>query len=156
MSPKSMLRLPEASSNISEITSGAFKKVIYNSDSVKPEKIQKLLFCSGKVYYDLVKGIAESKKDDITIVRVEQLYPFPDKELKEALDYFPKAKSFVWVQEEPKNQGSWHFIRDRLESLLPNNSRLGYAGRKESASPAAGHLKVHNKEQIELVKEALS
>lgn len=156
MSPKSMLRLPEASSNISEITSGAFKKVIYNSDSVKPEKIQKLLFCSGKVYYDLVKGIAESKKDDITIVRVEQLYPFPDKELKEALDYFPKAKSFVWVQEEPKNQGSWHFIRDRLESILPNNSRLGYAGRKESASPAAGHLKVHNKEQIELVKEALS
>lgn len=156
MSPKSMLRLPDASSNISEITSGAFKKIIYDVEAIKPAKIQKLVFCSGKVYYDLKKGLEESKNDSIAIIRVEQLYPFPDKEIKEAIGIFSNAKSFVWAQEEPKNQGSWHFLQDRLESLLPNNSRLGYAGRKESASPAAGHLKIHNKEQADLVKEALS
>ncbi|NCN08435.1 MAG: 2-oxoglutarate dehydrogenase E1 component [Leptospira sp.] len=156
MSPKSMLRLPDASSNISEITAGAFKKIIYDVETVKPEKIQKLVFCSGKVYYDLKKGLDESKKDSIAIIRLEQLYPFPEKEIKEALSIYSKAKSFVWSQEEPRNQGSWHFLQDRLEALLPNNSRLGYAGRKESASPAAGHLKVHNKEQADLVKEAIS
>jgi 2-oxoglutarate dehydrogenase E1 component len=125
-------------------------------EAIKPAKIQKLVFCSGKVYYDLKKGLEESKNDSIAIIRVEQLYPFPDKEIKEAIGIFSNAKSFVWAQEEPKNQGSWHFLQDRLESLLPNNSRLGYAGRKESASPAAGHLKIHNKEQADLVKEALS
>jgi 2-oxoglutarate dehydrogenase E1 component len=156
MSPKSMLRLPEACSNISEITSGAFKKIIFDRENPKPESVTKILFCSGKVYYDLLKGLEESGKKNIAVVRVEQLYPFPEKEMKQALEFYGKAKKFVWVQEEPKNQGSWHFIRDRIEGLLPDSVRLGYAGRSESPSPAAGHLKVHNKEQAKLVQEALS
>lgn len=155
MSPKSMLRLPEACSNISEITTGAFKKVIYDQN-LKADKIKKVLFCSGKVYYDVIKGIQDANRDDIAIVRVEQLYPFPEKELNEAINFFGKAKSYGWVQEEPRNQGAWLFLRDRLEPLLPNNVRLNYAGRKESPSPAAGHMKIHAKEQAQLVKDALA
>jgi 2-oxoglutarate dehydrogenase E1 component len=155
MSPKSMLRLPEACSNISEITSGAFMKVIHD-ETVKPEKIKKLVFCSGKVYYDLVKGLEESKREDITLVRVEQLYPFPEEELKNVISTFNKVQSYTWCQEEPRNQGAWLFIRDRLEPLIDSKFRLSYAGRKESPSPAAGHMKIHTKEQADLVKQALT
>ncbi|WCL50615.1 2-oxoglutarate dehydrogenase E1 component [Leptospira sp. GIMC2001] len=156
MSPKSLLRHPDAGSSLSDITTGAFRKIVYDFEMKKPDKIKKVLFCSGKVCYDLQRGMTEAKRDDVAIVRVEQLYPFPEKELREAIALFSNAKSYVWVQEEPKNQGSWHFIRDRLENLILDNLRLGYAGRKESPSPAAGHLKIHNKEQLELVAEALA
>jgi 2-oxoglutarate dehydrogenase E1 component len=155
MSPKSMLRLPDASSNISEITEGAFKKVIFDSELVSKD-IKKVVFCSGKVYYDIKKGLEDSDKKDIALVRVEQLYPFPAVELEYVLNHFSNAKKYVWAQEEPRNQGAWLFIRDRLEPLLPKSLRLEYVGRNESPSPAAGHMKVHIKEHEKLVSDAIA
>lgn len=154
MTPKSMLRLPEACSNISEITEGAFRKVIFDND-LDPKNIRKIIFCSGKVYYDIKKAMDAESVKDIALVRVEQLYPFPEKDLTAVLDHFKTAKEYVWAQEEPRNQGAWLFLRDRLEPLLPKSKRLSYVGRVESPSPAAGHMKVHAKELEKLLKEAL-
>ncbi len=153
MTPKSMLRLPEACSNISEVTEGAFRKLIYDSEA-DSTSIDTVIFCSGKVYYDIQKGIQETGKKNITLIRLEQLYPFPEKEMKEALNHFQNAKKYVWAQEEPRNQGAWFFIREKIESLI--SSRLEYVGRAESPSPAAGHMKVHAKEQAKLIADALA
>ena len=96
------------------------------------------------------------KKENVAVIRVEQLYPFPEKQIKQMICTYSKAKKYVWVQEEPKNQGAWSFIRDRIEGLIPENKRLHYAGRSEFPSPACGHVVTHLKEQAELVKDALS
>jgi 2-oxoglutarate dehydrogenase E1 component len=155
MTPKSLLRLKEAGSTLDDITTGAFKKVLIDPIA-KEDKVDQVLFCSGKVYYDLRKAVDTEKKENIAIIRVEQLYPFPEKQIKQMISTYTKAKKFVWVQEEPKNQGAWTFIRDRIEGLIPENKRLHYAGRSEFPSPACGHVVTHLKEQAELVKDALA
>ncbi len=152
--PKSLLRLKEASSTLEDLTAGSFNSVL-NDPIAKADKVTKLLFCSGKVYYDLRKAVDEAKREDIAIVRVEQLYPFPEAEVKATLSLYSKAKSFNWVQEEPKNQGAWFFVRDRIEDHL-GGKRLSYTGRSEFPSPACGHVVTHLKEQAELVAQALS
>jgi len=151
--PKSLLRLKEACSALEDITSGMFQKVL--DDSKANNSAKKVLFCSGKVYYDLRKAVDEKSKSEIAVVRVEQLYPFPEKEIKAILSKYNKASQFVWVQEEPKNQGAWFFLRDKIEELLPKNNKLHYAGRSEFPSPACGHVVTHLKEQAELVATAL-
>lgn len=153
MSPKSLLRLPEAGSKLSDFTSGAFQKVIFEKENAK--NIRKVLFSTGKVYYDLKSGIEKAKKTDVALVRIEQIYPFASEQISEAIATFANAKEFVWVQEEPKNQGAWPFIHDRIGEVLPKGKTLQYAGRKESPSPAAGFMKIHQAEQKALVDEAI-
>ncbi|MCW7493824.1 2-oxoglutarate dehydrogenase E1 component [Leptospira sp. 2 VSF19] len=155
MTPKSLLRLKEAASSLEDITTGAFRKILPDPVA-KPEKVEKLLFCSGKVYYDLRKAIDTQKLENVAVVRIEQLYPFPENHIKQMITSYGKLKKFVWVQEEPKNQGAWFFVRDRIEAVMPENKRLHFAGRSEFPSPACGHVVTHLKEQEDLVKDALS
>ena len=155
MTPKSLLRFPQASSSLEEITTGAFKKVIWDQKHPSPKSIEKIILCSGKVYYDLKDAVEKEKKEKITIARLEQLYPFPKEDISELFAKFSNAKQVVWAQEEPRNQGAWYFVREKMEGVLPSKSSLQYAGRKESPSPAAGMVKIHQKEQQELVAEAI-
>lgn len=155
MTPKSLLRLKDAASSLEDITTGAFRKILPDPVA-KPEKVEKLLFCSGKVYYDLRKAIDAQKLENVAVVRIEQLYPFPENHIKQMITSYGKLQKFVWVQEEPKNQGAWFFVRDRIEAVMPENKRLHYAGRSEFPSPACGHVVTHLKEQEDLVKDALS
>ena len=156
ITPKSLLRLPEAASQVEEFTSGGFLPVM--SDKLQfvdgPGAISRLVFCSGKVYYDLV---AERKKLDdssTAIIRVEQFYPFPKNWLVEELNRYSNATDIRWVQEEPENMGGWSFMEPRLLKLLGPNQTLRYVGRPASASPATGSHTIHQMEQQRLVKEA--
>jgi 2-oxoglutarate dehydrogenase E1 component len=117
--------------------------------------VRRVVLCSGKVYYDLVEDAAKRKIDDVAIVRVEQLYPFPRKEVAAELERYPGAKEVVWCQEEPMNQGAWYQIRHHLQACVPSDRSLSYAGRGRSPAPACGHLSTHLAEQAKLVEEAL-
>ena len=151
MTPKSLLRLPAAGSSLGDLTSGAFRAVIPDG---AVEGATRVLLCSGKVYYDLLAE-AEKREQRPAIVRVEQLYPFPSEEVKASLGAHPAAKDVAWVQEEPRNQGAWGFLRERIEAELPEGAALRYAGRPERASPAEGYPAAHAKEQARIVAEAL-
>ncbi|MGH7586856.1 MAG: hypothetical protein ACREMH_11455 [Gemmatimonadales bacterium] len=151
MTPKSLLRLPAAGSSLDDLTSGSFRAVI--PDAVV-KGATRVLLCSGKVYYDLLTE-AEKREQRPAIVRVEQLYPFPSEELKAVLAAHPAARDVVWVQESPRNQGAWSFVRERIEAELPEGSALRYAGRPERASPAEGYPAAHAREQARIVAEAL-
>jgi len=154
MTPKGLLRLPEAGSPWSDFTQGTFKKVIAEQPA-DPAKVKRLLLCSGRVFYDLFAAREAAKNDWVAIARVEQLYPFPAKELKATLSAFPKLEEVCWVQEEPRNMGSWRTMNEWLNGI---SSQLPprYIGRPESASPATGFLKTHQYEQKLLVAEALA
>lgn len=155
MSPKSLLRHKLAVSEMEALAEGQFERVIgeINADIVA-DKVRRVVLCSGKVYYDLLQKRREDKISDVALIRLEQLYPFPLKEVKEILAQYPEQAQYVWVQEEPRNQGAWLKV---LESTLDElgSRRLHYIGREESASTAAGYTKVHNAEQAALVDEAL-
>ena len=155
ITPKSLLRLAEAASPIEQFTSGGFLPVI-GDDSVDDSKVRRVLLCSGKVYYDLV---AERKKLDdsgTAILRVEQFYPFPKNLLVDQFERFASAADVRWVQEEPENMGGWTFMQPRLLRMLGATKTLRYNGRPASASPATGSHTIHQMEQQQLVKEALS
>ena len=155
MSPKSLLRHKLAVSELQELASGHFQTVIGESDELLPaEKIRRIVLCSGKVYYDLLQKRRDDELRDIAIVRVEQLYPFPAKEVAAELARYPNA-DIVWCQEEPRNQGAWRQIYEWLAPALPAGKTVHYAGRVASASTAAGYLKMHNAEQAALVRAAL-
>lgn len=156
MSPKSTLRNPKAVSDISELSDGEFKLVIPETEQLNAKKVESIVFCSGKVYYDLIAQREENKQEDVAIVRVEQLYPFPDKACKEIFDQYPNAKDIVWCQEEPQNMGSWDYMVRELGGVLGSGQVLRFAGRKPSASPAVGYHSIHEKEQKELVAQALT
>jgi 2-oxoglutarate dehydrogenase E1 component len=114
-----------------------------------------VVLCSGKVYYDLLQKAEELDLKNVALVRVEQLYPFPDEDIQNYLKEFKDAKDVVWCQEEPKNMGAWFFVSDRIQQLLSKGQKLRYAGRQASASPAAGQKKIHDAEQEQLVGQAL-
>lgn len=154
MTPKSLLRHPLAISSIEHFTSGAFNEVITDT-KVESDKVKKILFCTGKIYYDLVEARNKQNKMDIALIRIEQLYPFPSEKVKHIFQTFKNAKTYVWVQEEPQNQGAWLYVRDEFDNLLGKCGSISYVGRKRSASPAVGQLKAHLKEQEEVVKTAL-
>ncbi|MEO0393653.1 MAG: 2-oxoglutarate dehydrogenase E1 component, partial [Pseudomonadota bacterium] len=162
MTPKSLLRHKSCVSPISMFTGKeTFHRVLYEDHTgLKPDsKIKQVVICSGKVFYDLVDERDKRGIDDIHILRMEQLYPWPLNSLKDQLGRFPNAQ-FVWCQEEPANMGAWFFVDRRLEAVLETiehkNTRVRYAGRAEAASPATGLLKRHNKEQADLINEALT
>ena len=158
ITPKSLLRLPAAASAIGDLTSGGFLPVIADPEIQSSEAVNRVVLCSGKVYYDLVEARKKSdntNKDQVAIVRLEQFYPFPQKRLREVLAKYPAARQLVWAQEEPKNMGGWTFVEQRLESLLPGCERAVSVGRSPSASPATGSYAIHQAEQAKLVAEAL-
>jgi 2-oxoglutarate dehydrogenase E1 component len=154
MSPKSLLRFPEASSPIEEFTGGRFNTVIGDDTITAPASVGRVLVCSGKVYYDLAAERRKSGNEQTAILRVEQLYPFPAKLLGERFASYPKAVDFCWVQEEPGNMGAWLFVEPRILRLLGPGQSLRYAGRPVSSSTATGSHTIHQMEQRRLVNEA--
>jgi 2-oxoglutarate dehydrogenase E1 component len=155
--PKSLLRHPRAVSTVHDLTSGGFHEVLDDPGPLELERISRVLFCSGKIYYDLLAAREERKADHIAIVRLEQLYPFAQSMVKEILQQYPSTAEVIWAQEEPRNMGPWRFLREQIQPLLEDSRReLRYVGRSESASPATGSHKRHLQEQAEILDEALS
>jgi 2-oxoglutarate dehydrogenase E1 component len=153
ITPKSLLRLPEAASAIDQFTSGGFLPVIGDNSIAAATRV---LLCSGKVYYDLVAERANRKDSGTAIIRVEQFYPFPKNLLSQELARFSSVADVRWVQEEPENMGGWSFMEPRLLRMLSSSQTLRYIGRPLSASPATGSHTIHQMEQQKLVREAFS
>lgn len=154
MTPKSLLRHRLATSSLEDLAEGTFYPVIDEIDPIDENKVDRLVLCSGKVYYDLLEKRREEKIENVALVRLEQLYPFPYDEVNAAVARFNKSKSVVWCQEEPRNQGAWRANRHRIERCI-ETQELEFAGRAPSASPAVGYPDTHQEEQALLVKEAL-
>ncbi len=153
--PKSLLRHPKAVSTIHDLTSGGFREVL--DDTCEAERISRVLFCSGKIYYDLLAAREERKADQIAIVRLEQIYPFAQSMVNDVLLRYPLTAEVIWTQEEPRNMGAWRFLREQIQPLLDDSGReVRYVGRTESASPATGSHKRHLQEQAEILDEALT
>ncbi len=155
MTPKSLLRHPLSVSRLEELSGGGFQTVIDEIDELKPTAVTRIVFCSGKVYFDLLKSRRAAKVDSVAIVRIEQLYPFPSEEYEAVLQRYPNAREIVWCQEEPQNQGAWYQIRHRLQSKLSDRDELLYAGRAGAAAPATGIAAMHEQQQKNLVAAAL-
>ena len=151
MTPKSLLRHPRAVSSMAELSAGEFAPVL--DDPVRPEKATRILFCSGKVYYQLLQRREELATAKVAIIRLEQYYPFPEQQMSEVLKHYPKAADWLWVQEAPENMGGWSFVRPRLEALI--GKPLTYVGRKPSASPATGFPAIYKAEQAALSDQAV-
>ncbi|MFC3032075.1 2-oxoglutarate dehydrogenase E1 component [Pseudoalteromonas fenneropenaei] len=156
MTPKSLLRHPLAISSLEELSNGVFQNMIDEIDEINPANVERVVFCSGKVYYDLLQERRKQELNNIAIVRVEQLYPFPHKEMDEIMARYQHVRDFVWCQEEPQNQGAWYCSQHHFWEAIPKGATLSYAGRKAAAAPACGYLSTHNKEQTALVADALT
>lgn len=156
MTPKSLLRHKLATSELSDLTHGAFQNVIPEVDELDNEKVKKVVLCSGKVYYDLLAARRDKAQTDVAIIRIEQLYPFPKEELKALLGQYEHAKTVVWCQEEPKNQGAWYCSSHHMRASLMFWQNLEYVGRAFFAAPAVGSPILHMKQQKALVEEALT
>ncbi len=154
MTPKSLLRLHEAQSSNDEFINEKFYEVIDDQSVEQKDIIRKVILTSGKVFYDLLKHRIENKITDTAIVRIEQLYPYTSRTVREILSSYINSKNIVWVQEEPRNMGAWSFIAPRLLDDLAEGQRLRYVGRPESASPAVGSNKISNRQQKELIENA--
>jgi len=152
--PKGLLRHPACKSSVEELTSGKFEELI--DDSVKKEQIKELLFCSGRIYYDLIEERKKRGVTDIAFLRIEQLYPLNLKKIKEMINTYTNVKEYIWAQEEPQNMGAWSYMYDILKPLLPNNQELQYRGRLRSASPAVGSHFVHHQQLTELMNSIFS
>ncbi|PYK33358.1 MAG: 2-oxoglutarate dehydrogenase E1 component, partial [Verrucomicrobia bacterium] len=152
--PKSLLRANYASSPAEEFIHGRFEEILGSLDVGPVEDVKRIIFCCGKVYYDLLKYRNDRRIADAAIIRIEQLYPLAEKKLREMLKPFSKSAKFVWCQEESENMGAWTFIEPRLRTLFC--TEIAYAGREASASPAVGSLARHKREQARLVADAFS
>jgi len=151
MAPKSLLRHPQAVSNLKDMTSGSFREVVDDPDRLK--SVRRILFCSGQIFYELLQRRRKIKNSDAAIVRLEQFYPFPETQLKAAVQKYKQARKYVWVQEEPENMGAWFFVRPRLEKLTGKS--FEYVGRKAASSPATGFPNIYRKEQAAIIDNAL-
>jgi 2-oxoglutarate dehydrogenase E1 component len=155
MTPKSLLRHELSVSALEELTRGSFARVIGEVDDLPVQDVRRAVFCSGKVYFDLLKARRREALRDVALVRIEQLYPFPSDEYQAILNRYPNLREVVWCQEEPQNQGAWYQIRHRLQELVPGRRSVLYAGRAPAAAPATGIAKIHEIEQQTLVETAL-
>jgi 2-oxoglutarate dehydrogenase E1 component len=155
MTPKSLLRAADCVSSMQDFTNDGFHEILPGPFAGKPEEVSRIIFCSGKVYYDLLKHREAKKINDAAIIRVEQLYPLAEEQLSAAIGRFPKATTFVWCQEESQNMGAWSYIALPLRRILADK-QIVYAGRNASASPAVGALAVHKAEQKQLVHDAFN
>jgi 2-oxoglutarate dehydrogenase E1 component len=157
MTPKSLLRNKDATSPLSEFTKGEFKTVIGELNAeIDASKVKRVIACSGKVYYDLVKKRDEKKSGDVAVIRVEQLYPFPHKAFAAEMKKYANASEIVWCQDEPQNQGAWFFVQHYIHENMPEGMKLGYAGRPASASPAVGYAHLHQEQQKALLDQAFA
>ncbi|MCW8996879.1 MAG: 2-oxoglutarate dehydrogenase E1 component [Psychromonas sp.] len=155
MSPKSLLRHPLAVSSFDEFASGTFQNAIAEIDKLDLQEVNRVVLCSGKVFYDLLETRREHELNHVAIIRIEQLYPFPDDEVRHIFTDYRHVKDFIWCQEEPQNQGAWYCSQHHIRSVLPEDSKLSYAGREASASTAVGYMSLHLQQQKKLVREAL-
>ena len=155
LTPKSLLRAKDAASPLTEFTKGEFRTVIGpNHPDIDPVKVKRVIACSGKVAYDLMKRRDEKKALDVVVLRVEQLYPFPHKAFAAELKKFPNATEIVWCQDEPQNQGAWFFVQHFIHENMLEGQKLGYAGRPASASPAVGYAHLHQEQLKSLLDQA--
>jgi 2-oxoglutarate dehydrogenase E1 component len=156
LTPKSLLRHPRCVSSLTDLAEGGFEPVL-GDDGADPGRVRRVALCSGKVYFDLVEAREKWRHDDVALVRLEQLHPFPVSQIQAALARYAPQTGLVWVQEEPRNMGAWRFVRENvLDGTVDVGGRtLGYVGRAASAAPAPGSLKVHVAEQEALLREAL-
>lgn len=147
--PKGLLRHPQCTSHLNDLVNGTFEEVI--DDPTHPETAKRLIFCSGRIYYDLIAERDKTKVEECAIIRIEQLYPFHQNRIKDIIKKYPKAEKYFWAQEEPNNMGAWEFIHPLLNPLLPENNTLIYVGRLRSASPAVGSHALHKKQYEEIM-----
>ena len=156
MTPKSLLRYRPSFSPLSDILENDFQRVLDDS-LIDPAQIKRVLLCSGKIYYDLLKERETREIIDTALIRVEQLYPFPDLEIQTILSRYPSAAEYSWVQDEPKNMGAWTFLRDRIAKTVGiTYESLQYIGRKASASPATGSKDAHELELKRILEAAFT
>ncbi|WP_298769752.1 2-oxoglutarate dehydrogenase E1 component [uncultured Shewanella sp.] len=155
MSPKSLLRHPLAVSSMEELAEGTFKNVIGEIDSLDASNVDRVVFCSGKVYFELLEKRRKNNIDNVALIRVEQLYPFPREEALAALSDYSHVTDFVWCQEEPQNQGAWYCSQHHFRGVIPTGAELSYAGRDASAAPACGYPALHAEQQESLINSAL-
>ncbi len=153
--PKGLLRLPRATSKLEELTSGSFQFVLDDPRAQDPKKVERLVLCSGKVYYDIDAAPKREETDTVAVARVELLYPFAKEQLVALIGNYPNLKEIVWTQEEPRNMGAWSVMQRRLPDLLPKGVELGYVGRPPRASPGEGYAVAHTNEQERIVLTAL-
>jgi 2-oxoglutarate dehydrogenase E1 component len=157
MTPKSLLRNKEAASPLSEFTKGGFQTILPEHDeAIDAKQVTRLVMCSGKVYYDLVKLRTEMKLSNVAIIRLEQLYPFPHKALVTELKKYSKLEEIIWCQDEPQNQGAWFFVQHNIFENMTDGMRLAYAGRPASASPACGYAHLHQEQLKSLLNAAFA
>lgn len=154
MSPKSLLRNNFVSDTIEKFTEGSFKAII--SSEYKKTKVKKLLIASGKVAVDLMTELTKNPNDEVHVIRLEQIYPFPEQDIKAIIDDLKGLTEIGFVQEEPKNQGSWHYIYPLLNNIKPAKVKLSYYGRPYRAAPAEGDNEIHKIVQSKLISEALN
>ena len=155
MMPKSLLRHKQATSDVSELAEGRYREII-DDPTAQPQKVNRLVFCTGKVYFNLLEARDAAQKDDVALIRIEQLYPFAFKEAEKILARYTRAKEICWTQEEPQNQGAWDFIEPKLRKVIKDGRAIPFIGRGPSASTATGVHKAHLAEQDKLVSQALN
>ncbi|WP_174888396.1 2-oxoglutarate dehydrogenase E1 component [Candidatus Hamiltonella defensa] len=156
MSPKSLFRHPLAISSLKELAEGTFLPAIGEMDDLNSDSIKRVVICAGKVYYDLLEQRRKNQQDNVAIIRIEQLYPFPHQAIKMLFEPYAHVHDFVWCQEEPLNQGAWYCSQHHFREVIPFAASLRYAGRPASASPSVGYLSVHQKQQKDLLNDALT
>ncbi|HEY3487139.1 MAG TPA: 2-oxoglutarate dehydrogenase E1 component, partial [Gammaproteobacteria bacterium] len=154
MTPKSLLRHRQAVNSLEDLSEGCFMPILGDSYIKDNSQVKKLILCSGKVYYDLADKREETKRADVAIIRIEQLYPFPEVLLKLEFDKYPNIEDVVWCQEEPQNQGAWYSSQHHIRSVMSEDLYLRYAGRPASAAPAVGYTQIHIQQQKALVDQA--
>ena len=155
MTPKSLLRSKAATSELALLEEGRFQQVIGDRGPGNADEITRVVFCAGKIYYELAEKRDAENIREVAVMRAEQLYPFPEADLRGFVNEFPNATEVVWCQEEPQNQGAWYQIRHHLQACISEQHELKYVGRSHSASPAVGYYTVHVEEQQRLVEEAI-
>ena len=156
MSPKSLLRNPLAASPLFKFTEGKFRNVYEEQyDNIKPEKVDRVIMCSGKVFYELLTRRQDDQINNVAILRLEQLYPFPHDALKTELAKYPKVKDIIWTQEEPINQGAWYASRHHFTQSIIKGQTLHVIARDLYAAPAEGSIRLHNINQSEIIEKAL-
>ena len=159
MTAKSLLRHKHVTSPIEELAEGTFKPVLNEVDELNIHKVRRVIICSGKIYYDLLNARREQEREDLAIIRLEQLYPFPEKELFEVLSEYTQLSELTWVQEEPLNQGAWYSSQHHMRRTISRHKNyitLSQVAREASASPAAGHMDLHQQQQAKVVDEAIN
>jgi 2-oxoglutarate dehydrogenase E1 component len=156
MSPKSLLRSPNATSSLDELAGGKFERIISDDPTIDPKKVSRVLLCSGKIYYDLEGARRDRERDDVAILRIEQLYPLSPELLQEKLEPYRAGTDVVWVQEEPWNMGAWYYVRARFPDMLDRRFNIRCVSRPESASPATGSHAAHKIEQKRVISRAFA